>query len=281
MSQGARVESIDALKGLKTALWKFAEATDVALGDAEAELQRVLAWLEVEQTTYWQGQIRKRHEVTEKAKEALRMKRLYKDSAGKPQSTAEEEKQLRLAQQRLEEAQQKNALVRRSIPRLQKEIQAYKGGVQQLATTVQLELPAAAGRLEGMIAKLEEYVGMAPPVSAAGASASESQAPSMGRGETEAMEPVQPSAPQPAGAEIPFPELPFPEIAEPQVALLPVAEEDGRPMGGEGEENGVKYRVFDSLQQAQAYALQAVKQTAGLQCVIYDHAQRELLVVGP
>jgi hypothetical protein len=274
MAQGARVESIDALKGLKTALWKFAEAADVALGDAEAELQRVLAWLEVEQTTYWQGQIRKRHEATEKAKEALRMKRLYKDSAGKPQSAAEEEKQLRLAQQRLEEAEQKNALVRRSIPKLQKEIQAYKGGVQQLATTVQMELPAAAGRLEGMIAKLEEYVGLAPPTAAASASASESQAPSMGRGQSEAMEPAAAPAPAPASARPGFPDL-----AEPQVAVGEV--EGGGPAGGEGEENGVKYRVFDSLQQAQAYAIEAVKQSPARRCVIYDHAGRELLVVGP
>ncbi len=179
MPQGAKVDSIDALKSLKIALWKFAEATDVALGDAEAELQRILAWLETEQTTHWQNQIRKRHEVVEKAKEAVRMKRAYKDSSGKPQSAAEEEKQLRLAQQREEEAIHKNALVRRSIPMLQKEIQAYKGGVQRLATAVQQDLPAAAGELETMIGQLEQYLSIAPAaVSSAASTSSESAASS-------------------------------------------------------------------------------------------------------
>ena len=40
MGESARVESIDALESFKRALWKFAEAANVALGDAEADLEK-------------------------------------------------------------------------------------------------------------------------------------------------------------------------------------------------------------------------------------------------
>jgi hypothetical protein len=113
---------------------------------------------------------------------------------------------------------------------------------------------------------------MAPPVAAGSAAAAESEVSSMGRGQTEAMEVGSPAAPGPAAGA-------FPEIVEPQVALVHV-EAAGGAVAGEGGDNGVKYQVFESLEQAQAYAIEAVRQSPGRQCVIYDHANRELLVVG-
>ena len=70
MAIGVRVESLDALRSFKIALVKFAEAANVALGDADSELQRTLTWLETEQLSYWQGQHRKRAEMVTRAKEA-------------------------------------------------------------------------------------------------------------------------------------------------------------------------------------------------------------------
>ena len=73
MSEGARVESIDALKHFRVALFKFQEAANAALADAEGDLSSTLNWLENEQYMFWQNQIRKRHELLERAKEAVRM----------------------------------------------------------------------------------------------------------------------------------------------------------------------------------------------------------------
>ena len=72
MSNPARVESIEALKMFRRAIIKFVEAANVALGDAESEMQRRLNWLENEQDSYWQGQIRKRQEEVSKCKDAVR-----------------------------------------------------------------------------------------------------------------------------------------------------------------------------------------------------------------
>ncbi len=68
MAEGAKVNSLDALKHFKTYLWKFAESANLALADAESEMQRMLLWLETEQYTYWQTQIRKRTEILSRAR---------------------------------------------------------------------------------------------------------------------------------------------------------------------------------------------------------------------
>jgi hypothetical protein len=160
MSGQARIDSVDQLRVFRTYLVKFAEHAMTALADAEGEMQRVLVWLETEANTYWTGQIRKRAEHVEKCKDAVRQKKLFKSPTGSTQSAVEEEKALRMAQKRLEEADAKLKAVRRYTPKLQKEISMYKGGVQRLATTVSSDIPTAVGRLDRMVAALEAYAAM-------------------------------------------------------------------------------------------------------------------------
>src|SRR5579875_2662200 len=120
MTQGAKVESIDALKVFRVAMIKFAENANVALGDAESEVQRVQMWLENEQQSHWNQQIRKRTEVLGRAKEALRMKKVFKDASGSSQSYIDEEKAVQKATRALEEAQEKLANVKQWARKFQK-----------------------------------------------------------------------------------------------------------------------------------------------------------------
>src|SRR5258706_12488529 len=105
MSNPARVESIEALKMFRRAIIKFVEAAMVALGDAESEMQRRLNWLENEQDSHWQGQIRKRQEEVSKARDAVRQKKLFKDFAGRSRSGDQGEKALGVPLARLEGAE--------------------------------------------------------------------------------------------------------------------------------------------------------------------------------
>src|SRR3954464_10011828 len=107
MSDFARVDSVDALRSFRTALVKFMETINVALGDVESDLRRTQVWLETEQLSHWQNQVRLRTEAVAKAKDAVRAKKLYKDSAGRLQSAIDEEKALNVAQRRLAEAEEK------------------------------------------------------------------------------------------------------------------------------------------------------------------------------
>jgi hypothetical protein len=172
MSSGAKVESLDALKTFRVALFKFGEAVNGALGDAEADMQHTLRWLETEQLSHWQGQIRKRTEALAKALDALRQKTIYKDATGRVQSAVDEQKVVALCRRRLEVANQKLAAVKAYGRRLQKEIETYRGTTQRLATTVQSDLPVYAAKIDRMASTLQAYVELTPDdVSAAAAQA--------------------------------------------------------------------------------------------------------------
>jgi hypothetical protein len=169
---GARVESLDALKVFRVALVKFAEGVNVAIGDAESEMQRTLTWLEVEQNTYWQSQIRKRQEALAKALDALRQKTIFKDATGRVQSAVDEQKVVNRCRQRLEVANQKLSAVKVYARRLQKEIENYRGSTQRLSTTIQSDIPVYAAKIDRMASTLQAYVELTPEdVSAAAAQA--------------------------------------------------------------------------------------------------------------
>jgi hypothetical protein len=182
--ESARVQSIDALKTFRLSLWKFAEVAARVLTDADGEMQRMRIWLETEQQSYWRGQIQKRSELVTRARDAMLSRKLYKNVDGTHPSAVEEEKALKLAVQRLEEANQKFNHVRRYMQHLQKQILLYQAQVQQLANAIQVEVPMAAGRLEDLVTSLEAYVagGMADRTLAASEPAPSGPVPS---GETE------------------------------------------------------------------------------------------------
>ena len=163
MSTSAHVDSIDALKTFRVALIKFAEEANAALATAEAEMQRTVGWLERDQLSFWQMQIRKRQEVLSRAQEALRMKKLFPDASGRLPPPVEEEKAVRRAKATLEEAEQKLANTKKYTRVLQKEFMDYKGGVARFSTCVGAEIPVAISRLDRMVSRLEAYVALKVP----------------------------------------------------------------------------------------------------------------------
>ena len=157
----ANVQSIEAVANFKRALFKFAEAANVALTDAEAEMIGVHRWLEHEQRVYWQNNVRKAGELVSRCEEALRHKRIFKDSSGRTPSAVDEEKALAKAKRMKEHAEERLENVKRYTPRLQREIMLYKGQVQRFATFVAADIPAAAAKLDKMVDTLEAYVNLA------------------------------------------------------------------------------------------------------------------------
>jgi len=169
MAQGARVHSFDVLRSFRAALYKFAEVAEVALTDAEGETQRVMGWLERDQQTYWQFQMRKRQEEVAKCKEAVRMKKLFKGADGRPGSAVDEEKALAKALKRLADGEQKCKAVMAWSRKLPKDIMMFKGSVQRLATALQSDVPTAGAQLSRLLATLEAYAAMQGPTGGLGA----------------------------------------------------------------------------------------------------------------
>src|SRR3954463_7831606 len=157
MSETARIDSIAELRAFRVGLIKFTDACNVALGDAESDMQRTLTWLERDQITYWNGQLAKRAEMVSRAKEAVRMKKLFKSPTGHTQSVVEEEKALRVAIRLHEEAEQKIVACKQWTRRLQKEIMMYKGGVTRFTSVLGGDIPRALAALDAMASSLEAY----------------------------------------------------------------------------------------------------------------------------
>jgi len=198
MAESARVESIEALKLFKRALWKFQESASVALNEAEAEISRVQMWLENEQRTFWASEVRKRQEAVMRAKEALRQKQIFKSPTGGRQSDIDEQKALQLALRRLAEAEQKVLAVKKYTQHLRREAMMYKGQVQRIASIVSADIPQAAHDLEAIIQRIEAYAtgeGVAAPEMAT--SQADDQ-PSMRRAPREENQPAAQSEPAPA-----------------------------------------------------------------------------------
>lgn len=158
--ESARVESIDALKYFRIAMIKFIESVNSSVSDSEAEMRQMINWLENEQYTHWQAQIRKRTELVSRCKDAVRGKKIFKDSTGREPSAVDEEKALRIAVMQLEEAEQKFANTKRYAKLLIKELEAYRGAAQRFATTVQVDLPQGVAMLDQFIIALESYVSL-------------------------------------------------------------------------------------------------------------------------
>jgi hypothetical protein len=190
----AHLEDLDTLRVFRVALLKFAELANGALDDAESEMQRTLSWLENEQHSFWQTQIRRRHDIVEKCKEAVRMKKLFKDATGRQQSAVDEEKALSVARRRLDEAHAKLVATRKYVRVLERQIQLYKGTAQRLATTVQVDVPQAASKLDRMLRTLEQYAALQAP------GVVTSQAPSDVAPMTRAVDESSPPAQPPASA---------------------------------------------------------------------------------
>jgi hypothetical protein len=163
MANAARVHQIDALRQFKADLLKFAQDAQAALDDANGEIQRTVQWLERDQRAHWLGQRRIRHDRVEQCKEALRLKKLYKDSSGRFPNPVDEERALARAKAELEEAQRKILAVERWTTQLHKEILLYKGSIQGIATTLSSDVPVAAAQLEQWWQVLQSYVAAAPP----------------------------------------------------------------------------------------------------------------------
>lgn len=161
MRQAARVTSINALKDFKRALGGFAALANGALGEAQADLQRTVWWLQHDQVTHWRVAKKKRT-----AQLALAKSELFRAQAASPDqrgSAMLERKLVDKAQRMLDEADTKLANIKRWSRMLEREFILYKGHCQQLARAVEGDVPRALKQLDKMMDALEKYVRIQTP----------------------------------------------------------------------------------------------------------------------
>ena len=163
MADQVKVEDFEVFSLFRAAMLKFAQAVTQSLSNADSQIARTHSWLEGEQRSYWEGQIRKRQEAVLKAREAVRQKKLYKDSSGHTRTAIEEEKILAQCVAAVEEAQRKLEAIRKWLPRLEKAADLYRSGVSRLSRTVEGDVPRAVALLDRLAVSLEGYVQIEAP----------------------------------------------------------------------------------------------------------------------
>ena len=163
MRQFARVSSIDALKQFKQALAEFRTIATTALDEAQADVQRTAWWIEHDQLSHWQIQLRKR--ATKLAQAKSELFRAQVASPDQRVSATLERKAVEKAEALVEEAESKIAAVKRWGRVLEREILLYRGQCQQLARAIEGDLPQALLRLDRMVEALEKYVQLTAPTS--------------------------------------------------------------------------------------------------------------------
>lgn len=192
MGEQVSVESFEALSCLRMALAKFADEASSVLYAADAQLQRSKTWIKTEQANHWLAEGRKRSELLIRAKLALKEKKLQPSPLGGRQSCVEEEKAVKLATRRVEEAEQKAINVRFWTRRIDEEGLAYSASATGMKHACTAEIPAAIARLDHMLAALEAYASQGPQLQGSIAAPPDDH-DSMSRG-TPSEEPIPPNA---------------------------------------------------------------------------------------
>ena len=91
MADQAKVLSVQALKDFRVALINFVEEARNALGGVDMELRRTRDWLERDQLSYWQMQVKRRHEAMMMARTELFRRKISQQGSDAVSDTEQKE----------------------------------------------------------------------------------------------------------------------------------------------------------------------------------------------
>lgn len=157
----ADVHNMQRLVELRAHLLIFGQMAKEALASVTLEVRRLEAWLE-EQLGSWQIEVRRAEDAVFQARLELQRRQMMIIGDRKP-DTAEQEKQLRRAQLRLEFAQEKRDRTKEWIRQLPDVVRDYQGRSRPLQDWLEIDLPRMSALLDRKVQTLEEYARLAPP----------------------------------------------------------------------------------------------------------------------
>jgi hypothetical protein len=162
MSQGANVRSLDALRDFKVTLINFAEEAGNALTGVEMEIRQVRNWLQRDQLTYWQAQVKRGQERVSIARTELHRRQLMQSNSDAISDT-EQKEALREAQRKLREAEEKVITIKKWIPVIEHAISEYHCQAQPLGDRLAGSFVATLSLMDRMLAALDSYLATAAP----------------------------------------------------------------------------------------------------------------------
>jgi hypothetical protein len=156
MSSQVHVHSLEAVEAVRDALISFVDQVQQALDTLEAEMRRMLDWLEHDRPAYWRRQIRQAIDDVNEAQAALHQRLMFPIGDHRP-SCREERAALKRAQDRLVYCQQKAEKVKHWVNVVRHELFEYEGRISQLARLVEIDGPHSIGVLGKIRDHISEY----------------------------------------------------------------------------------------------------------------------------
>jgi hypothetical protein len=153
----ARINSPDVIKEFRSNFIKYLDRCRQSVSGVKADCDRAAQWVKHDQAMHWKMELRKAEELVRQTKSAYLLARHGSDYLRKP-SYQEEEKALKRAERRKEEAQHKLEAIKRWSMLLEQQTDKLMGPIDNLSGMIDAAGPKALSRLEIMIRSLEDYL---------------------------------------------------------------------------------------------------------------------------
>ena len=160
--RSANIRDPEVIRRFRAQFIRFCEAAQRALDSTANDVASVTDWLSGEQMRHWKLQHRKRHEEMKNAWREYVNARHGDRRMGKP-SSVDERKAWERAKRRKEEAEEKIALIKRWVMRLEREAEKLRPPCVRFEEVLLTNMPRAVARLDHMLENLEIYLQAPPP----------------------------------------------------------------------------------------------------------------------
>ena len=171
MPERAHVRSIDALEAFRANLIVYLSKARPTLEEVSADVQRMRGWLEGEQRTHWENELRRRSRALQEAQQALfsaKLSNLREASAAEQMAVQRTRRALDEAEGKLRVLKQWNRVFDNRVDPLVKQM-------EKLHTVLAHDMVQAVAFLTQVINTLDAYAEVAPPAGGAGSASSGSQ----------------------------------------------------------------------------------------------------------
>jgi hypothetical protein len=157
----AHINSPDVIREFRNQMVRFDGGARQSIGGIQSDAQRVAQWLRYEQMGFWKLELRKATDQLQLAKSAYLIARDAASVYGKS-SCVDEQRALRKAERRKEEAERKMQATKRWMAVLERETEKLMGPVNVFSSMLDTTTPRALAKLDQLVVFLEEYLHASP-----------------------------------------------------------------------------------------------------------------------
>src|SRR6516225_477158 len=159
MPERAHVTSVEAIEAFRANLIVYLSKARPALEEVSADVLRVRLWIENDQRTRWEAELRKRTKELEQAMQELFSARISNLS----EATAAQQLAVHRAKRSLDEATEKLRVLKRWTRDFDGVVQQLVKQIEKLHTVFTHDMVQALAYLAATITTLSEYAEIAPP----------------------------------------------------------------------------------------------------------------------